>query len=142
MRYLRVVNETRHSVLGTRIRMADTILARTRGFLFRASPVMGEGLFMTPCRGVHMYGMRFPLDVLFIDQGGRVVAVHEGLTPGRRTPIYTQSNYALELPAGAVAATRSVVGDQLSWSPASNGNGGDPVHAVVLGRKWDTGEAT
>lgn len=138
MSYLRVVNETRHTVLGVRILMADSMLSRLRGFLFRKAPVMGEGILLTPCKGVHMYGMRFPLDVMFIDHAGRIMAIHEGLAPGRRTPMYSQSNYALELPAGAVAATRTIVGDQLSWSPASSANG-DSV-AVIVDRKWTTGE--
>ena len=142
MNYLRVVNETRHSVLGVRVRLADTIMSRMRGFLFRRSPTMGEGILLTPCRGVHMYGMRYPLDVLLIDARGGVVAIHEGLAPGRRTPIYAQANYALELPAGAVSATHTLVGDRLSWSPAAAANEADRQSAVVVGRKWHTGEVT
>jgi uncharacterized protein len=138
MSHLRVVNETRHTVLGVRVLMADSLYGRLRGFLFRKAPVMGEGILLTPCKGIHMYGMRFPLDVLFIEHTGRVMAIHEGLAPGRRTPVYTQSNYALELPAGAVAATRTLVGDQLSWSPAGGANGN--IAAVIVDRKWKTGE--
>jgi uncharacterized protein len=141
MNYVRVVNETRQSVLGVRIRMADTVGARMRGFLFRKSPVMGEGIFLAPCKGVHMYGMRFPLDVLFLDRAGTVVALHPGLEPGHRTPVYARANYALELPAGAISATRTLVGDQLSWSPVGQGNGANDS-AVIVGRKWETGEAT
>jgi hypothetical protein len=121
MSFVRVVNESRQTVLGGRIRMADSLAARLRGFLFRARPVMGEGLFLAPCKGVHMFGMRFPLDVLIIDQAGQVIALHTALEPGRRTPVYRSAHYALELPAGAINATGTGVGDRLSWKPAANG---------------------
>ena len=84
MSFLRVVNESKQSVLGARIRMADSLGSRLRGFLFRTRPVMGEGLFLAPCKGVHMFGMRFPLDVLIIDQAGRIIATHAPLAPGQR----------------------------------------------------------
>jgi uncharacterized protein len=120
MYYVRVVNETRTSVLGGRIRMADRLLSRLRGFLFRKRPQRGEGLFLAPCRGVHMYGMRFPLDVVLVDQQGVVIAVHEALQPGTRTPVYAKAASAIELPTGAIAATRTAVGDRLSWSPSTS----------------------
>ena len=120
MSFVRVVNESRHTVLGGRIRMAASLGARLRGFLFRARPVMGEGLFLAPCKGVHMFGMRFPLDVLIIDQQGRVVAAHPALPPGKRTPVYRSGYYAIELPAGAITATETSVGDRLSWQPAAS----------------------
>jgi uncharacterized protein len=137
MSFLRVVNQTRQTELGRRVRMAESVASRLRGFLFRPSPAVGEGLFLAPCKGVHMYGMKFPLDVLFIDQAGTVLAVHEGLAPGRRTPVYSQASYGLELPCGAVSATGTVVGDRLSWSPANASEAGrDPV---IVARKWENG---
>jgi uncharacterized protein len=66
-----------------------------------------------------MYWMRFPLDVLFVDNQGTVLAVHEDLQPGRRTPVYRAAQYAIELPAGTVAASGTRVGDRLSWRPGS-----------------------
>jgi hypothetical protein len=119
MSFVCVVNETRHSLLGNGIRIADSLTARLRGFLFRRRPVFGEGLFMAPCKGVHMYGMRFPLDVLMLDRGGVVVAVHANLPPGQRTPVYGTATYALELPVGAINASGTTVGDRLTWKPAN-----------------------
>jgi uncharacterized protein len=117
MSFVRVVNESRQRVLGARIRIADSLAARMRGFILRRAPEAGEGLFLTPCRGVHTYWMQFPLDVLFLDDGGNVVATHTDLAPGRRTPIYRAARYALELPPGAIEATGTAVGDRVTWKP-------------------------
>lgn len=41
------------------------------------------GLHLQPCRAVHMQGMRFALDLVWLDRRGRVVKVTRGLRPGR-----------------------------------------------------------
>lgn len=130
MRMMKVVNESRQTVLGWRIRLADSLPSRLRGFLFRARPAMGEGLFLAPCKGVHMFGMRFPLDVLIINQTGMVMAAHPALEPGQRTPVYREAQYALELPAGAIEATATSVGDRLSWQPVAAAEVREPPRAA------------
>jgi uncharacterized protein len=119
MSFVRIVNESRQRVLGGRIRVVHSLGARMRGFIRRQAPRAGEGLFLAPCKGVHTYWMRFPLDVILLDQGGTVVAAHADLPPGSRTPIYRTAHFAIELPIGAIQATGTAVGDRLSWKPVA-----------------------
>jgi uncharacterized protein len=114
-----VLNHTRGCALGGRVRLADTLVNRSRGFLFRAPPALGEGILLSPCKAVHMFGMRFPLDIVFISDDGRVVAVYPNLKPWRSTRFHGSARYALELPAGTIHATRTAVGDSLSWTGAT-----------------------
>ena len=118
MRLLRVVNTSRNLELGTRIGLADAWLSRLRGMLARPAPQLGEGLLLTPCRSAHMYGMRFPLDIAFLDAERTVVAVYHSLPPGSRTRFHRSAVYALELPAGAFIGTGTAVGDVLAWADA------------------------
>jgi uncharacterized membrane protein (UPF0127 family) len=60
-----------------------------------------------------MLGMSFPLDVAFLDHRGGVLASYHGLRPGRRTRWHASAVDALELPAGTLAATRTVDGDTI-----------------------------
>jgi uncharacterized membrane protein (UPF0127 family) len=119
MRLLRVVNAKRECELGTKIRLADGWLARLRGMLARPAPRPGEGLLLTPCSSVHMYGMRFPLDVAFLDGRGSVVAMYPSLAPGSRTRWHRNATHALELSAGTLMESGTSIGDVLLWSAAS-----------------------
>ena len=118
MRLVRVVNTRDERELGARIGLADGWLARLRGMLARPAPRPGEGLLLTPCSSVHMYGMRFPLDVAFLDRRGAVVALYPSLAPGSRTRWHRNAAHALELSAGALVESGTSIGDVLVWSAA------------------------
>ena len=122
MRLLRVVNTGRNRELGTRIRLADGWLSRLRGMLARPAPAAGEGLLLTPCRSAHMYGMRFPLDIAFLNANRAVVAVYHSLPPGSRTNWHRRAVHALELPAGTLARSGTAVGDVLAWADEPSRN--------------------
>lgn len=131
MRYLRIFNITTHSVLGTRIGVAETWWARLRGFLGRPEPRPGEGIMLVPSRGVHMHGMKYALDVIILDHAGTVVRTYSGLQPGRRTPYHREAQYVIELPVGTIAATATIPGDKVVWLPESGA--GDDSLAVAEG---------
>lgn len=116
MRLLRVVNTGRDCELGTRVGLADGWLARLRGMLGRPEPKPGEGLLLTPCQSVHMYGMRFPLDVAFMNRKGVIVAAYRRLPPGSRSKWHRDAAYALELPTGTLERSGTAVGDVLTWA--------------------------
>jgi hypothetical protein len=115
MRSVTIVNRTRESVLGTKVGLADRWWLRARGFLRRPEPREGEGLLLNPCRAVHMVGMAFPLDIVFVDRHGRVLALYAELQPGRRSRWHGGAKYAIELPAGTIEATRTEAGDLVAW---------------------------
>jgi uncharacterized membrane protein (UPF0127 family) len=114
---IEVRNATRQSVLGGRVAVARTHWTRLRGMLGRPAPEPGEGLLIVPCRGVHMYGMKYALDLVFLDEEGTVVHVRSDLQPGTRTGFIKGSHYALEIPTGTIEASGTQVGDKLVWQP-------------------------
>lgn len=127
---IQVVNQTRGTVLGGQVKLADEALGRLRGFLFRKEPGPGQGILLSPCQAVHMFGMRFALDVVFIAEDGVVVAVHRGLRPWRWTPLYHRAMHALELPVGTVDQSSTRPGDALSWTPVAEAAEEDRAAAV------------
>jgi uncharacterized protein len=116
MRLLRVVNTRLEQELGARVGLANGFFTRLRGMLARPAPLPGEGLLLSPCRSIHMLGMRYPVDVAFLDRTGAVVAIHPSVQPGLTTRGHRKAAHALELPAGALQESGTVVGDVLVWS--------------------------
>jgi uncharacterized membrane protein (UPF0127 family) len=112
---VRVVNRTRETVLGEKVRKASTLLSRVVGGLGTAAIADGGGLWIVPCRGVHTLGMRYPIDVAFLDARGVVIGVLEGLPPNRIGRVFRGARGALELRSGILAATGTVPGDRLEF---------------------------
>ena len=80
-------------------RVADSFLARLRGLLGRARLADGEGVLFPRMRSVHTHFMRFPIDVVFLDEDFRVVRVVPRLRPWRAASSRA-ANAVLELAAG------------------------------------------
>lgn len=117
-----VWNRARDQVLGSRVAVATGFWSRLRGLLGRGRLRRHEGLLIDPCRAVHMVGMRYPIDVAFLDPHRRVVATYDSLAPGRLTAFHPEARSALELPSGVLAATATIVGDLLELRPAADGS--------------------
>lgn len=116
---VRVANVTRGVPLARNARVADTHLSRLRGLLGRPEPGPDEGLLILPCRAVHTWGMRYPLDVALGNGAGRVVATYHGLRPWRTTSVHTEASWALELRSGTLRETGTSVGDEVAWERTS-----------------------
>lgn len=113
-------NATRGAVLGEAVEVADRLWPRMVGLIGREALPEGEGLWIEPCNSVHMFFVRFPIDVLFLAHDGRVVAVEHALRPWRMTRPWFGARVALELPAGTAARTGTVVGDRIARETACN----------------------
>lgn len=109
-----VENVTRHHILADKANEAANFLARGRGLMFSPPLPEGGGLVIEPCNSIHMFFMRYPLDVVFTDGEGRVLFVYRGIKPWRMGRIVKGAKRAIELPEGTVERTRTEVGDMLS----------------------------
>jgi len=100
------------AVVCERCEIPESALGRTRGLLGRDGLEPGSGMLIDRAPSVHMFFMRFPVDVVFLDRDRKVVRVVERLRPWRIAGA-RRAAAALELPAGAAAATGVEVGDTL-----------------------------
>lgn len=87
-------------LLSEKIRVADNMVSRLIGLMFRKAPLNSDGLLLEPCNSIHTFFMRYPLDVVFLDRGNRIVKIIRHLSPWRMTWIYFRARKTLELPAG------------------------------------------
>lgn len=115
LKLLSVYNVERGRSLGDRIGLADRWWPQLKGLIGRKGLVKGEGLLITSSQGVHMWWMKFPLDVAMLDKDGRVVALYRDLQPGKRTRMHWDAHYALEVPVGVIDESDTREGDVLEW---------------------------
>ncbi len=106
-------NLTRGTLVAARVEEATRFFARLRGLLGRDGLAEGAGFLIAPCSSIHTFFMRFPIDVLFLGEGGRALRAISALRPFRTTRIYPAAACVVELPAGALARSNTAEGDQL-----------------------------
>jgi uncharacterized protein len=73
----------RVEILGTEVPVATERVSRLLGLALLSRRRAGPGLLIPGCRSVHTFGMRFSLDLLFLDAQGRVVELRRAVPPGR-----------------------------------------------------------
>lgn len=111
---LRVINQSRSIALAERADIADTSAKRRTGLLKHLKLESGEGLWIAPCEGIHTFGMKFPIDVLFLSKKKKVLKARANMARGR-IALSLRAHSVLELPAGTIEASGTCVGDQLEF---------------------------
>ncbi len=114
MKRIRVTNRTRGVELVRAGQAAATPWSRLIGLLGQRRLERGDGLLLCGEQAIHTIGMRFPIDVLYLDRTARVLRAFHSLPPQRLAPFLRDSHNVLELPAGTLAETGTRVGDELT----------------------------
>lgn len=116
-------NMTRDALLGERIRPAAGFLPRLVGLIGADGLSPGEGLWISPCTGIHSFGVRFEFDAVFLGPDRRVVGLYERFRRNRISAFYRQAAGVLELPEGVIGRTGTRLGDEVrvEESPPSFG---------------------
>jgi uncharacterized protein len=109
-----VRNQTRNTVLADTAEIADTAAKRRTGLLKQPRLEPGQGLWIVPCEAVHSFGMKFAIDVVYIDRKKKVRKIRPGMVP-RRISGCLVAHSVLELPVGVIEASGTQAGDQLSF---------------------------
>jgi uncharacterized membrane protein (UPF0127 family) len=118
-----VRNLTRGSVLAEQVEIAGSFFERLMGLMGRDDLPSGEGLYLAG-NGIHMFFMRFPIDAVFVGAEGvdgtrRVLAVRHELRPWTGiVPFIWHAAAVIELPAGTVASSGTMVGDIVALEEA------------------------
>jgi uncharacterized membrane protein (UPF0127 family) len=98
------------TVVCAKCKIAETFWLKFLGLMGRSSLPADEGMLFRPAGSIHMFFMRFPIDVVFCDRDLRVVKVVRGLKPWRTTAA-RRAKVTIELAAGAAAGLEP--GDRL-----------------------------
>jgi uncharacterized membrane protein (UPF0127 family) len=111
---MKVLNRDRGTVLAAAADIADTSAKRRTGLLKHTGLAPGEGLWIAPCESVHSFGMKFAIDVVYLDKKKKVRSLRKNMVPWRMSACLT-AHSVLELPVGVIDASKTQAGDQLEF---------------------------
>jgi hypothetical protein len=113
-----VINLTKKTWLATKVRKADNFVTRLVGLLKRKTLGPEEALWLLPSKGIHTIGMKFPIDVIFLNGKNKVVSIIPAMAPQRVSWFRFTAYSVLELPEGTIRKSRTEIGDELEISLA------------------------
>lgn len=89
-------------------------IERMKGLLGSQKLSFNEGLLITPCSSVHTFGMRYTIDVLFLDNELTIIKMVKSLKPWRMAAS-NASNMVLELADNSIDKLQLKTGQRLEW---------------------------
>jgi uncharacterized membrane protein (UPF0127 family) len=115
MSICQIINLTRGTTIAEHAEWARSFGKRLRGLMFRDALPDGSGLVLEPNNSVHTFGMRFAIDVIFVDAHGCVVGMAHAMPPNRPFAGAWRARRTLEVPVGVIDASRTQLGDVLQF---------------------------
>ena len=94
------------------ISTADTFLKRLQGLLFTDSLPEHTGLLLKNCSSIHMFGMRYALDIVFVDKDFRICKIVKNLKPWHIAGCL-KARHTIELPVGTIKGYQFQVGQRI-----------------------------
>lgn len=120
MQEMNLKNMTSRKFIG-KIRLANEFKTRAKGLLGTSGLPAFQGLLLKPCKQVHMFGMKYPLSVWFIDRDLKIIKIIDQLMPWRISPYVSKASFVIEFPEKWAEITGSREGDYLGeYSPAAS----------------------
>ena len=116
MKTLQISNPARGNIMCARCLLANNLWTRGRGLLGRQSLAEDEGILLVPGTSIHMFGMKFSIDVIFLTQDHRVTDFAPAIAPGKAHVARGQAgkpHSALEVAAGTIERSGVQIGDLL-----------------------------
>jgi len=106
--------QNRDDMVSTRTVVADTFRARARGLIATSADEWeGRQLILTPCKSVHTFGMRYALDIAFLDSRSDVIAYYRRVAPNRVRIGPRSSCFVAERPSRAHPCYE--MGQHIDW---------------------------
>jgi len=112
MKHVRIYHD--RDLLWDDVKIARSFFSRLIGLLSKTSLDSSEGMMFYRAPSIHTYGMKFPIDILFLDSTGKIHRIFHDVKPNRIVP-YVRSWVTIELKAGQCVEKQLQPGDDLHW---------------------------
>jgi uncharacterized membrane protein (UPF0127 family) len=110
-----------NELLFAKVKLAKTFGTKLRGLMFYRELPAIDGLLFYSCNCVHMFWMRFPLDLIFLSRDRQVLKTVKALAPSRLGPFVKDAYYVLETKAGMADEKNIEIDDRVWWQSTGVG---------------------
>ena len=83
-----------------KIEVADSFIKRLLGLMGRKKIPQGQGLLLSPCNSIHMFFMRFSIDVIYLDKNYVIKKIVRNVKPFIGISICLKAESVIEMAAG------------------------------------------
>ena len=106
------MNVTKDKLIANQVLQAKSFKQRAIGLLGKSELDPQTALWIHRCRDIHTFFMKFPIDVIFVDDELRVTGISSNIKPWRFA-FNLKANSVFEMSAGSVKEDLVQIGDQL-----------------------------
>jgi len=111
-----IENITKENIIAENGNITTSFYDRFKGLLGRKEIKHDEALIIIPCNSIHMFFMKFPIDVIFIDKNDRVCEIIQNIEPWRVSKIIKEAKYVIELKTGKIEKVNIEIGDLICYN--------------------------
>lgn len=109
-------NITKKNIIAENGNITSNFYDRFKGLLGKKEIKNDEALIIKPCNSIHMFFMKFSIDVIFIDKNDRVCEMIKNIKPWKVSKIIKEAKYVIELKSGKIEEHNIEIGDLISYN--------------------------
>jgi len=109
---MKIINSRNNACLANNAIIAKSFVQKTQGLIGKPKLKLGEALYIPYCRSIHMFFMKYSIDVIFIDKNFIITKIVNELAPNTICFGTLFSYGVIELPTGSLKNNYKI-GDKL-----------------------------
>ncbi|WP_246001146.1 DUF192 domain-containing protein [Oceanobacillus piezotolerans] len=110
---IKLVNVETNEVIAEHVKGAYTFWSRFKGLMLTESMPENAALHISPCTAIHTFFMKYSIDILYLDKEKKIVGIEKDLEPGKVGKKWMNAKSVIELPAGTMDKTSTVMGQRV-----------------------------
>jgi len=111
---MELIDQQTQTNITSQIRTSYNFITRLKGLMFVSDLAEDEAMHIKPCHSVHTCFMRFPIDVVYVNEQLEVVAMEENMKPFRFGKPQSRAHSVFEFKAGTIQNKDVYVGQKFS----------------------------
>ena len=111
-----IINKTKKTIIAKEYKICNSTASKAIGLMFTLkSKTLLFSWKKETMRGIHMFFVFFPIDILWLNKNKKVIALKENLKPFSIYKVSKPSKYIIEMPQRTIKTTKTKINDMISF---------------------------